>query len=62
MSPQLSIQELKTQLEDESNKLQAIRDKMVEQDRQRDEINQKFEAEDKPHLIPILKEALRNGM
>lgn len=34
---------------------------MVEQDKKRDEIDQKFEEEDRPQLIPILMEALRNG-
>lgn len=61
-SKQLSLQELETQYEQESASLQAVRDKMLEQEKARPEIEAKFDEEMQPELHAIIKEVLQRDL
>lgn len=56
---QLSIQELEAQLEAETATFEALNAKKLEQDKNRDETMQNFEAEVKPQLQTALQELLQ---
>lgn len=58
----MSLEEIQKKFDEESAKLEELREKMVEQENARPEIIRLYEENTMNELRPLIEEALQNGM
>lgn len=61
MQIQLSLQEIRARHDEELGKLEEIRAKMLEQEKERESVEKQFADETAPELQKVLEEMLKTG-
>lgn len=57
----MSLEEIQAKFDEESKKLDDMREEMLEQERQRAEAEKKYDEETTNELKPLIETALQNG-